>query len=1067
MALVSPGLELSVTDESQYVPGAVGSVPLVLLATAQDKTNPSGTTASGTTATNAGRLQVFTSQRELVSAFGNPTFYQSAAGTSLHGDERNEYGLMAAYSTLGVGNRVYAIRADVDTAALEPTAVRPTGTVANGTNWLDLASTNWGVYEWDAAGDEFVSKTPLVVTSLSTLTSSVGDIGTYAVALDYVSGSTAYDNNDWELYYKNTDNDWVAVGDSAWKTSHPTIKGTVSNPSIAASTPAANISVNGTTVTIGATGAARTVSQVATAINSAAITGVTAAVNANNQLEIYATDSATNDQVVISNVDGTPLTTLGISIGTYNNPAVSFGTYVSIPAWRSTDDAPRPSGSVYLKTSATGAGADVVIKKYSSATDSWTAQAAPLYASPWAAVYGLDASGGGANIAAGSMFVRYNVVDNGIVNFKPYSRIATGAVKTVGSETSPVFTSGDVITVEYTTIGSSTFTSASATLSGTNAAAFVTAILGLGVAELTAAIESSGAVSITHRYGGVIRLTDAAGDSAVADAGFDSSVAGVVADANGSVELTGFAPLTYTYSSTEPTQNPDDGTLWYYGTATVVDIMINDGTAWVGYQNVSNDSRGYNLTNTDPGGVIVSASKPTTQTDNTALVAGDLWLDTSDLENWPAISRYNGTRWVAIDNTDQIGPNGILFADARWDTDGTTDVINGTLPSTVDLLTSDYTDLDCPDPLLSPRGMLLFNTRRSGYNVKRFVSNYFNDTSFPDDSLPTVKDAWVSASGLKDNGSMYAGYKAQRNMIVQALKAAVDGSTDVREDQYEFNLIVAPGYPELIQNMVSLNNDRANTAFVIGDTPFRLAPSGVDIVNWSNNTDNSTGLTTNDPYLGVYYPGAALTNDVQGNSIVVPSSHIALRTMIRSDNVSYQWFAPAGTRRGLVDNASSVGYISATSGEYVAIGVNQGLRDSLYENKINPITNLPGVGLVVWGQKTRNPTASSLDRINVARLVNYIRTILAKVGNGFLFEPNDKITRDQIKNIISGAINDLVSKRGIYDYLVVCDESNNTTTRIARNELYVDIAIEPMKDVEFIYIPIRLYNPGDVAKLGA
>ena len=104
-----------------------------------------------------------------------------------------------------------------------------------------------------------------------------------------------------------------------------------------------------------------------------------------------------------------------------------------------------------------------------------------------------------------------------------------------------------------------------------------------------------------------------------------------------------------------------------------------------------------------------------------------------------------------------------------------------------------------------------------------------------------------------------------------------------------------------------------------------------------------------------------------------------------------------------------------------------------------------------------------MDRINVARLVNYLRTIFARVGDGFLFEPNDKITRDQIANVISGAINDLVAKRGVYDYLVICDETNNTPTRIARNELYVDIAIEPVKAVEFIYIPIRLKNQGDIA----
>jgi hypothetical protein len=386
-----------------------------------------------------------------------------------------------------------------------------------------------------------------------------------------------------------------------------------------------------------------------------------------------------------------------------------------------------------------------------------------------------------------------------------------------------------------------------------------------------------------------------------------------------------------------------------------------------------------------------------------------------------------------------------------------------------DLLASDYLDQDAPDYRLYPRGVLLFNTRRSGFNVKRYVSNKFNAQAYPElpavpgasSSLPTVKDTWQTASGLKNNGSPYMGRQAQRQMIVAAMQGALIANTEVREDQYQFNLIAAPGYPELIDEMVNLNNDRAQTAFVVGDTPMRLAANGVDIANWSNNT-NGDGLATASPYLGVYYPSGQ-TSDLQGNTITVPPSHMALRTIIFNDNVAFQWFAPAGTRRGLVDNASNIGYLDSITGEFVFDGIRQGLRDTLYENKINPITSLPGIGLVVWGQKTRNPTASSLDRINVARLVNYLRTILATAGNGFLFEPNDKITRDQIKNIISGAINDLVAKRGIYDYVVVCDDTNNTPTRIARNELYVDVAIEPMKDVEFIYIPIRLKNPGDIA----
>jgi hypothetical protein len=299
-------------------------------------------------------------------------------------------------------------------------------------------------------------------------------------------------------------------------------------------------------------------------------------------------------------------------------------------------------------------------------------------------------------------------------------------------------------------------------------------------------------------------------------------------------------------------------------------------------------------------------------------------------------------------------------------------------------------------------------------------------------------------------------------MIVKAMRAALDTNSEVREERFQFNLIACPGYTELIPNMVQLNNDRANTAFIIGDTPMRLAPNATALNRWSNNVDGN-GLGTSDPYLAVFYP-AARTNDLEGNTVVVPASHVMLRAFIRSDSVSYPWFAPAGTRRGLVDNASDVGYVDPITGAFIVNAINQGLRDALYQLNINPITQLPGVGLVNWGQKTRNPTASSLDRINVARLVNYIRTILANVGNGFLFEPNDKQTRDQIKQVIEGSMNDLVAKRGITDYVVVCDESNNTSDRIARNELYVDIAIEPMRSVEFIYIPIRLKSPGAIAR---
>jgi hypothetical protein len=1074
MALISPGLQLSVTDESQYVPGAVGSVPLVILATAQDKTNPAGATALGTTKANAGKLQAYASQRELVSAFGYPTFQQSSAGTALHGDERNEYGLMAAYSALGISNRVYAIRADIDLAQLKATSNRPTGTVADGTYWLDLLDTNWGINEWDASAGMFNAQTPAVITDTTQLSNvggimtpsaSVGAIGDYAVAL--TPGST-FGTSTWYAFKKLTSNVWKTVGSRDWQDDQATIRGTTSSPVIASASPAAAITVNGTNITIGSTTVTKSLADVVTAINAAAVTGVFARA-VNNKLEITADDRATSDAVVIADYAQTPLATLGIAAGTYNAPVITYGSYVAIPAWRSTDDTPRPSGSVFFKTSAIGGGANVVVKKFSAGTGTWAAQAAPLYAHPNDAIFNLDPSAGGFNIASGTLFVRYDVTDGAVGNYKPYYRRVAGATKITGnpaSNASP-FTISNAFTISVTQIGSNAYsTPVAITLLSTSLTAFATAISLANIPEISVTTDTNAkTITLTHKYGGNIKLLNTTG-TPLLDAGFDTTIAGVQTNTAGELELSNWSPLAYTYSVNEPTQDPVDGTLWYYGSATDVDIMINTTTGWKAYKNETNDARGYNLSLTDVNGVIVSASKPTTHTDSTALAAGDLWLDTSDLENYPALSRFTGTSWAKIDNTDQIGQNGIVFADARWAANGTTDPVSGSLPTITDLLSSDYLDLDAPDARLYPRGTLLFNTRRSGYNVKRFVSNYFSEANFANDSLPSVANAWVSASGLKDNGSMYAGHQAQRHMVVSALKAALDGNTAVREDQFAFNLIAAPGYQELIANMVALNNDRQNTAFIIGDTPFRLAPNTIDLANWSNNTDNATGLSTNDPYLGVYYPGAAQTNDVQGNTIVVPPSHVALRTFLHSDNVSYQWFAPAGTRRGLVDNVSSVGYIDAMTGEYNPIGVNQGLRDSLYENKINPITNLPGIGLVVWGQKTRNPVASAMDRVNVARLVNYIRTILASVGNGFLFEPNDKITRDQLKTIISGAINDLVSKRGVTDYLVVCDDSNNTPTRIARNELYVDIAIEPMKDVEFIYIPIRLYNPGAIKQLG-
>jgi hypothetical protein len=608
-------------------------------------------------------------------------------------------------------------------------------------------------------------------------------------------------------------------------------------------------------------------------------------------------------------------------------------------------------------------------------------------------------------------------------------------------------------------------------INGSTPAAFVTAVSAANVPKVSASVNANGQMVLTHALGGVIVVEDVSG-TPLLTAGFDQSI-NARANPDGSYTLSNWVEFDYTASDNAPDQDPANGRLWYYSAVDQADIMINGDNGWQGYQNVTNDVRGFNLSLTNATGPQFSTTAPTTQNDvaQSPLVYGDLWIDTSDLENYPQLYRWENVdgedQWVKISNADQTTENGILFADARWGTNGSVNPITDAIPSIVSLLTSDYLDLDAPDPDLYPTGMLLFNTRRSGFNVKRFAVNYFNPTDYPDVTLPAERNAWVSASGLKNDGSPYMGRQAQRALVVQALKAGIDSNTQLREEQLVYQLIATPQYPELAVNMVALNNERNNTGFVLVDTPLRLSPEGTGITDWV--TDNNgeglptgDGLNTANQYMATFYPSCQ-TTDLSGNPIVQPATHMMLRTFIRNDEVAFPWMAPAGTRRGLVDNADRIGYINAQTGEFVQLGVRQGLRDVLYENAINPITFIPGVGITNFGNKTATSISSALNRINVARLVAFIRGRLEQIGKQFLFEPNDQITRDEIKNSCESLMIDLVAKRGVYDYLVVCDLSNNTPATIDRNELYVDIAIEPVKAVEFIYIPLRIKNTGEIS----
>lgn len=1111
--LVSPGVDVTVIDESNYIPAATNSVPYFVIATAQDKVAGSGTgVAAGTTAANANKVYLITSQRDLTQTFGVPFFYKTTAGTAINGYELNEYGLLAAYSALGSTNRAYVQRVNVDLTELTGTLVRPTGDPTNGTWWFDTATTLWGIFEWNITTGAFTNNVPSVITSTSDLSGGVPS-ASYGSIGDYVVNATDTEN---PLYYKNSNNDWVLVGSDDWKISWPTVQGTKTVTGTL--TPGWTININNQNVTVPSS-PNNDLDGLVDDINNAGIQGVTAA-NVDDKLVLYADSSATNDG---SSADGQGIiyidesstsalmTALGVTAGAvYNSPYLQQSPNYTVPRWKSTDTEPRPTGSVWFKTNTPNLGANLSVRRYSSTLDSWVTQTVTLYETPIAATAALDPSGGGKNIPANTVIGWYNYApeENATTStihqtqtLSLFYRPATGSLNVTGSVETPSFTVGDQFTIATALPGATTYTTpVTATIGGSGSASdFVAAVSAAGVSGVSATIDSAGYIVLTQSNGNTIKLADVGGDTALSDAGFTSSLDGAYQDIEGNLYLSNWFALEYTASSTEPTVLPADGRLWYYNSVNQVDIMINDGfNGWVGYRNETNDVRGFNLSNTDPNGPIISASAPTEQSDGTSLVYGDLWIDTSDLENYPVIRRWqavdNVDQWILIDNTDQTTENGILFADARWSSTGDVNPVTDNYPTIKSLLTSNYLDVDAPDSALYPSGMLLFNTRRSGYNVKSFQVNYFNAQNFDyavwdnatayvagDQVLfgttlyvsiqagtnqnpstqtaywqPLETDSWVTASGNKEDGSPYMGRQAQRVIIVNQLKSGVDANTDIREEQREFNLLACPGYPEVISNLTALNNDRDNTGFVVGDTPLRLEGSGSAIEAYAL-TQN-----TSDPYAAVFYPSCQ-TVDLSGSAVVQPPSHMMVRTIIRNDEVAYPWLAPAGTRRGVVDNADNIGYINAATGEFVTLGVNQGLRDILYERRINPITFVPGVGITNFGNKTTYSTDSALNRINVGRLVAFIRARLQSIGKNYLFEPNDQITRNEISNSINSLMVDLVAKRGIYDYLVVCDETNNTPARIDANELWVDIAIEPVKAVEFIYIPIRLKNTGEIS----
>ena len=216
----------------------------------------------------------------------------------------------------------------------------------------------------------------------------------------------------------------------------------------------------------------------------------------------------------------------------------------------------------------------------------------------------------------------------------------------------------------------------------------------------------------------------------------------------------------------------------------------------------------------------------------------------------------------------------------------------------------------------------------------------------------------------------------------------------------------------------------------------------VDITNTDTQTDNVIKFYSSlaSSSYAVFDTGYKYTYDRFNNKFrFIPTNGDVAGLMVRTAVNSYPWFSPAGQQRGILNNAIKLSY-----------NPDKSQRDQLYPLRINSIVNQPGTGIMLFGDKTGLGFASAFDRINVRRLFLTIEQALQKAAEAQLFELNDQVTRANFVNIVEPYLRDVEAKRGLYGFLVICDETNNTPDIIDNNEFRADIFLKPAKSINYV-----------------
>ena len=264
------------------------------------------------------------------------------------------------------------------------------------------------------------------------------------------------------------------------------------------------------------------------------------------------------------------------------------------------------------------------------------------------------------------------------------------------------------------------------------------------------------------------------------------------------------------------------------------------------------------------------------------------------------------------------------------------------------------------------------------------------------------------------------------------------------EDEYDYEILVLPGVT--IQNGASAVASAISTVTNRGD-----AIAVVDTRNYGstlNQTITSAG-TQDSSYAATYWPWVQVLSNETGKLVWAPASTVIPGVYATNDRIGAEWFAPAGFNRGGVG-----GVIQAER------KLSPADRDKLYLGKVNPIATFPGQGPVIFGQKTLQTAATSLDRVNVRRLLIELKRTIGNVAEGLLFEQNTAATRNRFLNQVNPYLESIQQRQGLYAYRVVMDDTNNTADVIDRNQMVGQIFIQPTRTAEYIILDFNVTPTG-------